>query len=102
MECMNSKPLSQETDPRSLPPGTRVGSWRVESFRGRGVFGTVYRAVHATSALPSPVALKLAVHPRDPRFEREAELLSRLRHPNVPLLLDSGQWRHSSGFLHPF
>ncbi|EAU69611.1 protein kinase [Stigmatella aurantiaca DW4/3-1] len=33
----------------------------------------------------------------DPRFEREAELLSRLSHPNVPRLRDRGLWAHPSG-----
>ena len=99
---MNSKPPSLDLDPQSLPPGTRIGSWLVEAFRGRGVFGAVYKAVHVTRALPYPVALKIAVHPRDPRFEREVGGLSRVHHPNIPFLIDSGQWRHSSGFLHPF
>ncbi len=48
------------------------------------------------------MALKLAVYPRDPRFEREAVLLSRIRHPSVPRLLEAGQWKHASGFMHPF
>ena len=92
-----------ELDPTALPPGTQVGTWRVESFRGRGVYGTVYRAV---SLLPGadvgPVALKLAIHPGDRRFEREAELLARIRCPSVPRLLGSGQWRSPLGSAHPF
>jgi hypothetical protein len=44
----------------------------------------------------------MAVYPRDPRFEREAWLLRHVHHPSVPWLLDAGQWRHSSGFLHPY
>ena len=57
--------------------------------RGWGAYGAVYRAVDARDA-PGPVALKLALHPGDARFAREAELLSRLRHPSVPRLLDHG------------
>jgi hypothetical protein len=48
------------------------------------------------------VALKLAIHPGDERFEREAELLSRIRHPSVPRLLEAGLWRSPAGSAHPF
>jgi serine/threonine protein kinase len=48
------------------------------------------------------VALKLAVYPADPRFEREAELLSRIRYPGVPRLLDAGLWRTLGGRAHLF
>jgi serine/threonine protein kinase len=91
-----------EVNPTALPPGTSVGTWRVMGFRGRGVYGTVYGAVqpgHSRSAL---AALKLAIYPADPRFEREVELLSRIRHPSVPRLLDAGQWRDGLGRAHPF
>jgi serine/threonine-protein kinase len=48
------------------------------------------------------VALKLALHPGDPRFDREGELLSRLRHPCVPRLLDRGLWLLPSGLSFPY
>jgi hypothetical protein len=48
------------------------------------------------------VALKLALHPGDERFEREVELLSRLNHPHVPRLLDSGTWTSPQGTSVPF
>ena len=48
------------------------------------------------------MALKLAVHPEDPRFEREVKLLSRLRHPNVPAHLGHGVWRLPAGATHPY
>ncbi len=86
----------------SLPPGTQVGDWRVLGFRGRGIYGTVYAAERADSAQSGPAALKLAIYPDDPRFEREAELLARIRHPSVPRRLDAGLWRAPSGGSHPF
>jgi serine/threonine protein kinase len=49
-----------------------------------------------------PVALKLALLPEDPRFERERELLSRTLHPHIPRLVDHGSWQSPSGSLHPF
>jgi hypothetical protein len=48
------------------------------------------------------VALKLAIYPDDSRFEREVELLSRIRHPSVPRLLDAGLWHSPSGAPYPF
>jgi serine/threonine protein kinase len=78
-------------NPASLPSGTRIGAWRLLEQRGRGAYGVVYRA-EAVEAGQGAVALKLALYPADTRFAREAELLSRIRHPCVPRLLDHGQW----------
>jgi serine/threonine protein kinase len=88
--------------PALLPPGTAVGSWRVEAWAGCGVFGAVYRAVASQGEDASPVALKLALLPADPRFAREVELLSRCDHPSLPRLLGQGSWQSPSGTLHPF
>ncbi|WP_370643898.1 serine/threonine-protein kinase [Myxococcus sp. RHSTA-1-4] len=69
-----------------------MGPWRVLERRGLGAHGAVYRAIGA-EAPRGFVALKLALHPRNARFAREVELLSRLRHPNVPRLVDHGVWQ---------
>ncbi|MBZ4415767.1 serine/threonine-protein kinase [Myxococcus sp. RHSTA-1-4] len=69
--------------------------------RGLGAYGAVYRAVGAEPA-SGPVALKVALHPRDDRFAREVELLSRIRHPNVPRLVDHGEWRQPAGLSYPY
>jgi hypothetical protein len=58
-----------EPNPASRPVGTVVGPWRVEGWAG-----LVYRAVRVGCEEEGPVALKLAVHPEDPRFEREVRL----------------------------
>ena len=89
-------------DPVSLPVGTVVGPWRVEGWAGRGSYGVVYRAVRVGQEEGGLVALKLAMHPEDPRFEREVTLLSRLRHPNVPRYLGHGSWRSPAGTVHPY
>jgi serine/threonine-protein kinase len=86
--------------PARLPLGTLVGPWRVLERLGLGAHGAVYRALHAHSP-SSPVALKLALHPGNPRFSRERELLSRLHHPHVPRLLDHGEWTLAD-FRFPF
>ncbi len=84
-----------------LPPGTRVGPWRVLERRGWGAYGAVYRAFGLEDGL-GPVALKLALHPGDARFAREVELLSRLHHPCVPRLVDHGCWQQPGGSSHPY
>lgn len=93
---------SHSLHPALLPQGTEVGSWRVLARAGCGVFGAVYRAVPSHDAHAPPVALKLALHPEDPRFAREVELLSRCLHPSIPRLLDQGSWRSPADTLHPF
>jgi serine/threonine protein kinase len=85
-----------------LPSGFEVSGWRLLGRCGRGSYGTVYRACRAKSSDERRFALKLASSPRDPRFEREVELLSRVRHPHVPRLRDRGWWTHPNGMLFPF
>jgi serine/threonine protein kinase len=94
--------MALEMNPTSLPLGTQVGAWRVLGFRGRGIYGTVYAAERVDREQTGLAALKLAIYPADPRFERETELLARIRHPSVPRLLDAGLWRAPSGGSHPF
>ncbi|ADO72387.1 serine/threonine protein kinase [Stigmatella aurantiaca] len=96
------KKHSSDLHPGLLPPGTVVGPWCVQAWAGRGVHGAVYRAVPVEQESAAPVALKLAMLPRDPRFAREAELLSRIRHPGVPRLWEQGDWRHPGGTLLPY
>jgi hypothetical protein len=86
-----------EVDPHSLPLGTQVGHWRVTGFRGRGCYGTLYRVEHVGRQPTGPFALKLALCPRDPRFEHEARLLSLIHSPHVPQFMDYGVWEHPTG-----
>jgi predicted Ser/Thr protein kinase len=85
-----------------LPPGTEVGPWRLVSHLGGGANGVVYRAEPVGTAYPEPCALKLATLPGDERFEREAALLSRIHHPSVPQLRDSGVWTLPNGVPLPY
>jgi eukaryotic-like serine/threonine-protein kinase len=62
--------------PAALPAGKLVGRWRVVAWAGRGTHGVVYRAVPADMENAAAVAVKMALVPRNPRFVREAELLS--------------------------
>jgi serine/threonine-protein kinase len=76
-----------------LPAGTRVGDWVIVSRLGRGGFGAVY-LVRGKGVLRRQAALKLALKPGpvSRRLEREVELLSRVKHPNVVRLIDAGYW----------
>jgi eukaryotic-like serine/threonine-protein kinase len=94
--------LPYERDPSWLRPGTQVGPWRVVHPSSRGGWGSVYRVERVGYPLAGPFALKLARWPQDERFEREVELLWRVRHPHVPRLQDRGWWTHPSGVSFPY
>ncbi len=70
-----------------LAPGTKIGHYEVTSLLGAGGMGEVYRA--RDSRLNRDVAIKVlsAVFVSDPsrmaRFEREAQVLAALNHPNI-------------------
>ena len=71
----------------AIGPGARIGPYEVTSLLGEGGMGKVWRARH--SALKRDDALK--VLPDDlasdadrlARFQREAQLLASLNHPNI-------------------
>ena len=92
---------SHTVQPAALPPGSLVGSWRLLGLAAEGSYGIVFRAERADAPGAGEFALKLARLPADPRFALEVELLSRVRHPNVPRLHDSGEWAGPEG-PHPF
>jgi eukaryotic-like serine/threonine-protein kinase len=73
----------------------------VVRLQGQGSYGAVYK-VEPVVGPPGAMALKLALHHRDPRFEREAELLSRIRHPSVPRLHERGGWEMPGGGVFPY
>jgi serine/threonine protein kinase len=92
----------QKLDPFMLHPGTQVGPWKVKAYEGGGAYGLVFRAVRIGDEQAGEVALKVACYPRDPRFQREVELLSRVDHPSVPRLLGHGEWQPPRGEAHPY
>ncbi len=71
----------------TLSPGTRLGPYTIVSALGAGGMGEVYRATD--TSLKRQVAIKVlpAAVSGDPdrlvRFQREAELLAALNHPNI-------------------
>jgi len=88
--------------PDSLGPGSIVGPWRIEGYAGRGTYGLVFRARLAGHPDSPLVALKVAAFAYDPRFVREAALLSRLHHPSIPKLLGQGWWVAGPEAAHPY
>src|SRR5262245_26489361 len=78
-----------------LSPGGRLGRYEVLALIGAGGMGEVYRA--RDTRLNRDVAIKtlppgIADHPiRRARFDREAQAISRLNHPNICAIHDVGQ-----------
>ena len=79
--------------------GTQLGSLEILSLLGRGGMGEVYRA--RDSKLKREVAIKILPDEfsRDPgrvsRFQREAEVLASLNHPNIGAIYDVGEAKGS-------
>jgi serine/threonine protein kinase len=74
----------------TLPAGTTIGSYEIAAPLGAGEMGEVYRA--RDTKLGREVALKILpdVFAADPerlaRFEREAQVLASLNHPNIAII----------------
>ncbi len=71
------------------------GRYKVESVLGQGGMGMVFRGIQ--TSVQRPVALK-TLHPQlamapsfFERFKREAEMASRLHHPNIITIYDFGK-----------
>src|SRR5215468_730190 len=81
------RPDEVESPNMSLSAGTRLGSYEIVEPIGAGGMGEVYRA-HDTR-LKRDVAIKILPEAfagdaeRMARFEREAQLLAALNHPNI-------------------
>ena len=78
----------------TLTSGTKLGPYEIQSQRGAGGMGEVYRA--RDTRLDRMVAVKiLPLHLSDnpeakQRFDREARAISSLNHPNICALYDVG------------
>ena len=87
---LSGRGSEEEGDDGRLLPGTVVGECRIVAHLGSGGFADVYKAHDAQGAA---VAIKI-LHRLDDksraRFAREAEILSQIRHRNIPRLLGFG------------
>src|SRR5256712_13558950 len=76
----------------SITPGTRIGSYEITTPLGKGGMGEVYRA--RDLKLKREVAIKILPDEfsrdadRVSRFQREAEVLASLNHPNIAAIYD--------------
>ncbi len=96
-----------EPSPRmaaALQSGAQLGPYRVEAQIGAGGMGEVWLARRDDGLYEGEVAIK-TLHPyygggvlRE-RFLREAQILSRLTHPNIARLLDAGVAGDGSVYL---
>jgi serine/threonine protein kinase len=95
IEVLGEKPLDSETSAESLEIGTVLGQrYRVDGVIGEGGMGVVYRATHL--GIDKEVAVKI-LHPLYSwmpevvsRFQHEAKAASRIGHPNIIEIFDSG------------
>src|SRR6516162_5362175 len=86
----------------SISIGTQLGPHEITGLLGKGGMGEVYRA--RDSKLKREVAIKMlpAEFAQDPdrisRFQREAEVLASLNHPNIAAIYDLAE-ANGSRFL---
>ena len=88
----------------SYDPGDFVGRYRLIREIGRGGMATVYEAERAHGTYEQRVAIKLLRRGANSaeiarRFHVEAQILSRLTHPNIARLLDGGRTDDGQPFL---
>jgi hypothetical protein len=91
--AMSSTVTTPGAGPLTLDEGDVVlGKYIIKSQLGAGGMGQVFRALHIR--LARDVAVKILPDNRSEenalRFEREAALMTRVRHPNVVEMLDFG------------
>lgn len=84
-----------------LPPGTRLGPFRIGEEIGRGGMGMVYRAERDDGEYRQSVAIKCLATSGSAQslelFRRERQVLAELKHPHIARLLDGGH--HVDGRL---
>src|ERR1700675_9442 len=71
-----------------LSPGDKLGPYEILAPIGKGGMGEVYRA--HDSRLKRDVAIKVSAAQFSERFEREAQAIAALNHPNICQLYDVG------------
>ena len=83
----------------ALTIGTQLGTYEITALLGKGGMGEVYRA--RDTKLKRDVAIKILPEEfsrdsdRVSRFQREAEVLASLNHPNIAAIYDLQEANHS-------
>jgi serine/threonine-protein kinase len=87
--------IKREIDRDNERIGRQIGAYKLVRVLGTGGMGAVYLAERSTEGFAQQVALKLvreafgSASARE-RFERERQILARLRHPGIASLFDGG------------
>ncbi|NBX25762.1 MAG: hypothetical protein EBQ99_06895, partial [Planctomycetes bacterium] len=85
-------------DLERLGPGSRLGGFTITRLIGSGGMGRVYEA--RQESLHRSVAVKVMSRRSDGarrRFDFEAQVLARLRHPGIAQILEVGLWEAGGG-----
>src|ERR1700730_13354524 len=78
-----------------IEPGTKLGPYEVQDVIGQGAMGVVYRAYHAELERVGAVKVLQAIDPDSDskaRFQREAQAIAHMRHPNILNVYDFGEY----------
>ncbi|WP_078082948.1 serine/threonine-protein kinase [Microbulbifer mangrovi] len=88
---------------QALTHGQKLGPYEIHREIGRGGMGVVFLAHRADGAFEQRVAIKIAPSFASAKelqhFHQERQILARLQHPNIAMLLDGGATEDSRPYL---
>lgn len=78
--------------------GERIGAYRIDGLLARGGMGEVYLATRADGQFEKVVAVKVISRKLNENenlrhFQTELQVLAKLQHPYIPVLIDAGRLR---------
>jgi tRNA A-37 threonylcarbamoyl transferase component Bud32 len=85
--------------------GQRIGPFELKEELGSGAMGTVYKAVYEDGRVVALKVISLGLANNETairRFEREAEILKQLKHPNIVRLFGAGRTKGTPYFAMEF
>jgi WD40 repeat protein/tRNA A-37 threonylcarbamoyl transferase component Bud32 len=95
-EVRSATQKRQDAVPVLLPLPKQVGDYDILAEVGRGGMGVVYKAwhrsLHRLAALKMVLAGEFASPTQELRFQLEAELAARVRHPNIVQVYEIGSY----------
>ena len=92
-----------EHSEQTFLPGTKIGSWRLDSQVGQGGMGQVWRGYRDDGEFEQQVAIKFPTVANSEllraRFESERQTLARMNHPHIARLYDGGATESGQPYL---